>query len=222
MSIATDRTVNFGAMARRSVADTARTHASIVDRAVDVASVEGLEGLTIGRLATDLEMSKAGVLGHFGTKEELQLATLKAAVRVYVREVWEPAAGAAPGRARLLAIGDAWLGYLERDVFPGGCFVSAASCEFDDRPGRVRDALAAHHRRWMDVLAAEARTAVAAGELPRGTDPHDVAFGLNAIAMGVNQARHLLGDDTASPRGWRAMRALLGAPRARRRALSRT
>ncbi len=205
-------------MARRSAADTARTRAAIVDRAVDLASVEGLEGLTIGRLATDVKMSKAGVLGHFGTKEELQLATLEAALGVYAREVWEPASDAAPGRARLLAIADAWLDYLIRDVFPGGCFVTAASCEFDDRPGAVRDRLTTAYRGWLDLLAGEARTAVRAGELPRGTDPQDVAFSLNAIAMGVNQARHLFGDEAAAERGWRAMRTLLGAPRARRRA----
>jgi AcrR family transcriptional regulator len=208
-------------MSRRSVADTARTRAAIVDRAVAVASVEGLEGLTIGHLASDLNMSKAGVLGHFGTKEGLQLATMEAAVAIYVREVWEPASSAAPGRARLLAVADAWLDYLARDVFPGGCFVTAASSEFDDRPGLVRDALTAAYGRWLDLLAAEARTAIRAGELPRGTDPRDVAFGLNAIAMGVNQGRHLFGDEAACERGWRAMRTLLQAPRARRRPRSR-
>src|SRR3954453_6696363 len=127
-------------MPRRSAADAARTRTSILDRSVAVASVEGLEGLTIGRLATDLDMSKAGVLGHFGTKEELQLAALRAAREVYRREVWDRAASAAPGRARLLAIADAWMSYLARDVFPGGCFVTAAAAEFDDRPGRVHDA----------------------------------------------------------------------------------
>jgi hypothetical protein len=85
----------------------------------------------------------------------------------------------------------------------------------------VRDALAAAYRGWLDLLAGEARIAVRAGELPRGTDPQDVAFGLNAIAMGVNQARRLFGDEVAAERGWRAMRALLGAPRARRRAALR-
>jgi AcrR family transcriptional regulator len=209
-------------MARRSVADTARTHAAIVDRAVDLASVEGLEGLTLGRLASEMKMSKAGVLGHFGTKEELQLATLEAALAIFRREVWAPASDAAPGRERLLAIADAWLDYLRRDVFPGGCFVTAASCEFDDRPGRVRDALSAAYGGWLDLLADEARTAVRAGELPPGTDPQDVAFGLNAIAMGVNQARHLFGDEAAAQRGWRATRALLSAPRARRRGSIRT
>jgi AcrR family transcriptional regulator len=204
-------------MPRRSAAEALQTRAAILDRCVDLASAEGLEGLTIGRLAEELRMSKAGVLGHFGTKEELQLAALRNAVGIFTREVWEPAAGAAPGRPRLLAIGDRWLSYLERDVFPGGCFVTAASCEFDDRPGRVRDALAARQAQWLGVLAGEARTAVRNGELPRGADPDDVAFTLNAIAMGVNQSRRLLGDPDATARGWRAMRTLLGAPRARRR-----
>ena len=216
MSIATDRTVNFAAVPRRSAAETARTHASIVDLAVDLASLEGLEGLTIGRLATELRMSKAGVLGHFGTKEELQLATVGAAFAVYVREVWEPASDARPGQKRLLAIADAWLDYLDRDVFPGGCFLTAASSEFDDRPGRVHDAVRDGHRRWLGVLAGEARTAIGDGDLPKGTNPDDVAFGLNAIAMGVNQARRLAADPEATARGWRAMRALLHAPRARR------
>src|SRR3954469_4404250 len=204
-------------MPRRSVADAARTHAAILERSIDLASVEGLEGLTIGRLAGDLQMSKAGVLGHFGTKEELQLATVHGALEIFAREVWAPAQDAAPGRARLLAIADAWMSYLGRDVFPGGCFMTAASTEFDDRPGRVHDAIVAMHSEWMGVLAREARMAIKNGELPRTTDPEDIAFGLNAIAMGVNQSRRLLGDTTAPERGWRAMRALLGAPRARRR-----
>ena len=204
-------------MPRRSVADAARTRSTILDRSVALASVEGLEGLTIGRLAGDLQMSKAGVLGHFGTKEELQLAALDAARAVYRREVWDRAAPATPGRARLLAIADAWLSYLARDVFPGGCFVTAASCEFDDRPGRVRDRIRTQHGEWMAVLAREARQAIADGDLPRATDADDVAFTMNAIAMGVNQGRHLLGDADAPARGWRAMRTLLHAPRARRK-----
>jgi AcrR family transcriptional regulator len=204
-------------MPRRSAADAARTRTAILERSVALASTEGLEGLTIGRLATDLDMSKAGVLGHFGTKEQLQLAALSAARAIYRREVWDRAQGAEPGRARLLAIADAWMSYLGRDVFPGGCFVTAASCEFDDRPGRVREAIVAQHAEWMGVLAREARQAIADGDLPRATDTSDVAFHMNAIAMGVNQARHLLGDPDAPARGWRAMRTLLHAPRARRR-----
>jgi AcrR family transcriptional regulator len=206
-------------MPRRSAADAARTKEAIIDRSVALASVEGLEGLTIGRLAIDLDMSKAGVIGHFGTKEELQLAALSAARMTYKREVWDRAAAVAPqpGHRRLLAIADAWLSYLARDVFPGGCFITAASCEFDDRPGRVHDAIRAQHEEWLRVLQHEAQAAIAAGDLPRGTRPDDVAFTMNAIAMGANQARHLAQDPDASARGWRAMRALLHAPRARRR-----
>jgi AcrR family transcriptional regulator len=206
-------------MPRRSAADAARTKEAIIDRSVALASVEGLEGLTIGRLATDLDMSKAGVIGHFGTKEELQLAALSAARAVYKREVWDRAVAVAPepGHRRLLAIADAWMSYLARDVFPGGCFITSASCEFDDRPGRVRDAIRAQHEQWLAVLRREAAAAIAAGDLPRGTRADDVAFTMNAIAMGTNQARHLARDPDGPARGWRAMRTLLHAPRARRR-----
>jgi AcrR family transcriptional regulator len=203
-------------MPRRSAAAALETRDAILERSVSVASVEGLEGLTMGRLAGDLAMSKAGVIGHFGTKEELQLATLARALARFRASVWDPAADARPGRARLLAICDAWLSYLDEDVFPGGCFMTSASAEFDDRPGRVRDALVAAHHRWMGVLASEVRVAVAAGELPRSADPSAIAFQLNALAMGVNQALHLADDDTAILHAWRAMRAALGSPRARR------
>lgn len=204
-------------MPRRSVADTRKTRAAILQRSVDVASVEGLEGLTLGRLAGDLAMSKAGVLGHFGTKEELQLATLGRAMSMFRTAVWDPAAAAKPGRARLLAICDAWLSYLSADVFPGGCFMTAAAAEFDDRPGRVRDALVASHLQWMEALASEATVAIDAGELPPAANPNAIAFQVNALAMGVNQARHLAGDEAASVYAWRAMRELLGSPHARRR-----
>lgn len=204
-------------MPRRSAADALKTRASILERSVDLASLEGLEGVTMGRLASDLAMSKAGVLNHFPSKEELQLATLRQAFARFGREVWEPAADAAPGRARLLAICDAWLTYLAADVFPGGCFMTAASAEFDDRPGRVRDLLAVSHRRWMKTLEAEAKVAIKAGELPPRSDPGAIAFQLNALAMGVNQARHLSRDEASVDWAWRAMRQILHAPRARRR-----
>src|SRR4051794_18209470 len=109
-------------MPRRSVADTERTRAAILDRSVALASVEGLDGLTIGRLAGEVGMSKAGVLGHFGTKEDLQLEALERALEIFRAEVWDHVAELPPGRARLLALCDRWLSYLARDVFPGGCF----------------------------------------------------------------------------------------------------
>jgi AcrR family transcriptional regulator len=194
---------------RRSIAEARKTRSSILDHAVEVSSREGLEGLTIGRLAQDLEMSKSGVLGHFGSKEALQLATLKAALEVYRRELWDPVRDAKPGRARLSAICDAWISYLERGVFPGGCYITAVASEFDDRGGPVHDAIADALSRWYGVLEAEARTAIEAGELPADADAATIAFQLNALAVGANQALQLLGDRKASKRARRLMQAVL-------------
>jgi AcrR family transcriptional regulator len=191
-------------MPRRSAAAALETRRSIVDRAVDVASVEGLEGLTIGRLAGDLDMSKAGVIGHFGTKEKLQLAALERAVEIFRREVWEPAAGTDPGLARLRAIADAWISYLERGVFPGGCFLTAASTEWDGREGPVRDSVRSTLALWLGVLAADAARAGL-------DDPGQVAFEMNAVAMGLNQALQLDLDPQAPERARRAMTRLLAA-----------
>jgi AcrR family transcriptional regulator len=195
---------------RRSAQAAAATREAILDTAVDRASRSGLESLTIGTLAESLGMSKAGVIGPFGSKEALQLAALEAAVATFRREVWEVAAGVAPGRARLEAIIAAWLDYLERGVFPGGCFLTAAAAEFDDRPGPVRDAVRDALRLWLDVLAAEVARARRAGELPREIDPKQAAFELNALAAGVNQALQLFGDERATERGRRAMRRAIG------------
>jgi AcrR family transcriptional regulator len=200
-------------MPRRSVAEARDTHAAIVARAVDLASVEGLEGLTIGRLAADMQMSKAGVIGHFGTKEALQLEALRAANRVFRREVWDPNQHRKPGLPRLLAVCDAWIGYLERGVFPGGCFVTAASCEFDGRPGQVREAVRDSVLTWRRVLEDDVRAARAAGELPPRTDPALVAFQIAAIALATNQAIQLLRDERAPAQARAALRSLLGRRR---------
>lgn len=196
---------------RRSVAATRDTRAMIVERATQIASVDGLEGLTIGQLAGDVGMSKSGLIRHFDSKQQLQLATLDAAVAVFRRVVWEPAEHAAPGRARLAAICDAWRAYLVGDAFPGGCFLTAAATEFDGRPGPVRDAVAATLRHWNAVLRQEAATAVAAGELPSGTDPEQVAFELGAIAAALNQRVQLMHDPDAEALAARAMRRTLAA-----------
>jgi AcrR family transcriptional regulator len=196
-------------MALSSVAAAGDTRTAIVERAVQLASVEGLEGLTFGRLAADLNMSKAGVVGHFGSKERLQLAALEAALEVFRREVWDKTAAAEPGLLRLLAICDAWISYLERGVFPGGCFLTAAACEFDGREGPVRDALVAALSGWRELLEWHARTAVEAGDLPPGTDPAWIAFQLGAIAAGANQALQLFGDGDAPRHARHAMRAVL-------------
>jgi len=197
---------------RRSAAAARETRGEIVARAVAVASTDGLEGLTIGRLATDLSMSKAGVIGHFGSKEGLQLAALEEAVAIFTREVWEPAAAAPPGRARLEAIRDAWIAHLQSGVFPGGCFLTAASMEFDGRDGPVREQVIAALNRWRAVIERDVRGAIDAGELPRELDPAQVWFEWNAAAVGLNQALQLFGDASAPERARRAMGRALGLP----------
>jgi AcrR family transcriptional regulator len=175
-----------------------RTRAAILERAVDLASSEGLEGLTIGRLAADLEMSKSGLFGHFGSKEELQLASIEEASTRFVREVIEPTLAEPEGAPRLRALGASYLDYLERGVFAGGCFFAAASIEFDDRPGpvgdRVRDAVGA----WMAYLEGQARAAEA-------DDPKLLAFEFHALAQGANSAFRLFGDPRAFARARRAI-----------------
>jgi AcrR family transcriptional regulator len=197
---------------RKSAVEAGETRAAILDRAIDVASLEGLEGLTIGRLADDMRMSKAGVVGGFGSKEGLQLATLEGAIAVWRREVWDRVEEVEPGLPRLRAVCRAWVNYLVSDVFPGGCFLTAASFEFDGRSGPVRDAIEAAMTLWLRVLAGEARTAVEAGDLPAGTDPEQVAFELNALAVGANQSRQLQGAEDVGPRTLAAMTRVLDFP----------
>ncbi len=195
---------------RSSATGAARTRAEIIDAAVGQASLEGLEAITIGRLAGRLGMSKAGVIGPFGTKEELQLAALESANAVFRREVWDPVASAEPGLGRLEALMESWLSFLGSDVFPGGCFITQAAADFDGREGSVRAAVEETSRLWERVLCREARAAIGRGELPAGTDPRQIAFELGAIAQGVNQARQLRREQDAAGRGRRAMRRVLG------------
>jgi AcrR family transcriptional regulator len=199
-------------MPRRSAAAVADSRAVAVTAAVDLASVEGLEGITIGRLAGDLGMSKSGLVGRFGDKEALQRATLAAAVERFTAAVWEPALAAQPGLPRLEAIVDAWIAHLRGGVFPGGCFVTTASVEYDARPGPLRDDVAHAVRRWLGVLEAEARAAQAAGDLAADRDPGGVAFELHSLASGGGVAGRLLDDADALGRTRAAMRRAIGLP----------
>jgi AcrR family transcriptional regulator len=165
-----------------------QTRAAILDRAVDVASAEGLEGLTIGRLAAELRMSKSGLFAHFGSKQELQLATVAAAAARFGDDVIQPALERPAGAERLRAIGTAYLDHI--DDYAGGCFWSSVSAEYDDRPGPVRDAIAAAMDAWLEVLSAEAR---AAGI----EEPDRFAFEFYAIGMGANARYRLNGDRRA-------------------------
>jgi AcrR family transcriptional regulator len=183
---------------------------AILNRAVDLASVEGLEGLTIGRLATELRMSKSGLFDHFGSKQDLQLATVERARAILWREVVEPAGAAEQGLPRLRALLEGYLAYLERDVLPGGCFLTAAATEFDGRPGPVRDAIAAAGRAWARELETQAELARAQGELPADTDPLQLVFELSAAPTRANLVYQLYGDRTAFARARTAIARLLG------------
>ena len=196
---------------RRSAAEALQTRARLVETATAMASTDGLEGVTVGRLADAAGLSKSGVTRHFATKEELQLRALAHAVELFTTDVWAPAADRRAGRERLLAICAAWTAHLAGDTFPGGCFITAASAEFDGRAGPVRDAIQSALERWLRVLRREAETAVEQGELPPDTDPAELAYQLNALALAANQARQLLGDDDAPARSLELMRRTLAA-----------
>jgi len=156
-------------------------------------------------------MRKSSVFSLFGSKQELQLATLEAAIAQFMDEVWRPVADERPGMARLLALCDSWLAYHEREVMPGGCFLTTATIEFDARPGALRDAVAGSMKRWLGVLEREVALAVATGELPADTEPADVAFQLNALAAAASYGFQLWRDPEVFRRARRSMR------RARRR-----
>lgn len=192
-----------------------RTRASILHRAVDLASLEGLEGLTIGRLADDLGMSKSGLFAHFGSKEELQLATIAAAGERFLDEALRPALKAERGYPRLAAICRAWISYMRRDVFPGGCFFAAASFEFDGRPGAVRDMLVKMMDEWIGAIEKAIRMARDAGHIDAGADPKQLAFEINALFFGANFAYQLRGDKKAFSRATRAIEERLEAVRIR-------
>lgn len=197
-------------MPRRSNAEAQRTREAIIGQAVQTASVEGLEGVTIGQLATDLGMSKAGVIGHFQNKTDLQRAALMRAQAMFTEQVWGPAEKSEPGLERLHAICDAWVAHLVDCPFEGGCFMTTASTEWDARRhGELREDVRAGMERWRRALRREARTAIKAGELDAEHDPDQVAFELLAIAMGLNQAIQLLDDRRAADLARRAMQRVL-------------
>jgi AcrR family transcriptional regulator len=201
-------------MPRRSAAAVAATRAAVTKEAVDRASIDGLEGLTIGGLAEAAEMRKSSVFSLFGSKQELQRAAFDAAIEQFTREVWDPVAQRRPGRERLLALCEAWLSYHEREVLPGGCFMTTATIEYDARRGPMRDVIARTMERWLAVLEREAAIAVDRGELPSDADPGDIAFQLNAIASAASYGFQLWRDRTVFNRARRSMRRVLLDPSA--------
>jgi AcrR family transcriptional regulator len=168
-----------------------KTRQDILRTSIDIASAEGLEGLSIGRLASELKMSKSGLFAHFGSKEELQLATLETASRMFVSEVVRPTEKIDHGLPRLIALVDAWIRSVDNTCNRGGCFFYAVSAEMDDRPGRVRDLISRLTRDWIETLTKEMKLAIRLGELERSCDAELVIFQLHGFVQEGNWLRRL-------------------------------
>ena len=189
-----------------------RTRESILETAVQLAPVEGIDGITIGRLASELGMSKSGLFAHFGSKEELQLATIDTAREIFVETVIAPAREAERGLPRLEALMDHWLAYMRREVFKGGCFFDAVRGEYNSRPpGPVRDAVWADFASWSEILVNRVKAAQAAGHLDPGADPEQVAFELDALGGAANVRFQLDRDEAWFERAREASTARLEA-----------
>ena len=186
-----------------------QTRRSILARAVDIASVDGLEGLTIGRLADALSLSKSGLFAHFGSKQDLQLAVVETAADIFTESALAPAASAAPGLPRLLHLSRSWLRHVEEVPFRGGCFFAAVALEVDDRPGRVRDRVLALTRGWVEMLEKEAQAALDDGDLEADADPSQVAFEIHAFLQEANRSFQLHGEPDAFRRAATAIHRTL-------------
>jgi len=181
---------------RRPRADGERSRRTILRAAADLATIDGLEGLSIGNLAAHSGMSKSGLYAHFGSKEELQLATIETAWEIFEAEVIEPTAGILDPLARLRALADRFLSYVERRVFPGGCFFASTTAELDTHPGPVRDKLASLFERWRTQLELLVREAQTAGSVGADDDPADIAFELHAYLL-MGNLRFVLDNERA-------------------------
>lgn len=192
----------------------ADTRERILEQAVRLASRNGLEGLTIGTLSSELGLSKSGLFAHFGSKDELQLQVLQAAVERFEEVVIRPVLKTPRGEPRIRALFEHWLVWADREALPGGCPIVAASVEFDDRPGPQREFLAASHRRRFDFMARAARVAIEAGHFRADVDPEQFAFEMDAIVLGHHHTHRMLRDPKARERARVAFERVLAFCRA--------
>ncbi|GAS89811.1 TetR/AcrR family transcriptional regulator [Mycolicibacterium brisbanense] len=193
----------------------ARARAAILASAADIASAEGLEGLSIARLAQECGTSKSNVAAHFGSKAQLQLAAVDYAGEVFTTEVIAPALTAPKGMPRLLALYRQWMDYSRRRVFSGGCFFAAVTAEYDARDGALRDALRERRLSWLGLQQQLVREAQAAGEIGADLDPVQLVFELDAFAVAANSQAVLFDDDTAYDRATAAITSRIDVERTR-------
>jgi AcrR family transcriptional regulator len=190
---------------RSQRSDGVRTRQAILQTASDLVSVEGLTGLSIGRLGAELGMSKSGVFAHFGSKQELQLATIDAAVAVYRAEIVDPAASQPPGLERVVRLVDAFLSYSRRHVFPGGCFLATTLVEFAAKPGPIRERLASIHEDWLRIISWHLRQAQRADDLISSADCDQIAFEIAALLNTADWVFNLRDSPEALERARRAV-----------------
>ena len=186
-----------------------RSRDAILREAARLVTVEGIDGLSIARLAEAVGLSKSGLFAHFKSKEELQLATIETADRIFRDEVVAPARAKGPGLERLRALCDEFLAHLERGVFPGGCFFTSAAAELSPRPGPVREAIAASYREWIGLLEEQAEKAKELGELDASTDTPQLVFELNGMLIVANIFYFLFEDAAELERARRGVRKRL-------------
>jgi AcrR family transcriptional regulator len=187
------------------------TREAILLHALKLATKVGFEGLTIGRLADDLKLSKSGLFAHFGSKENLQVKVLELASRRFVDEVIKPALTAPRGVRRVRALFERWLAWETSPGLPGGCPFNAAATELDDRPGPAHDYVVRAQRDWLETVANTARTAIQEGDFDAGVDCEQFAYELQSIMLGYAHAARLMKDPKARARTERAFEALLHA-----------
>lgn len=196
---------------RRS--DGQRTRAAILRQAADLATVNGLDGLTIGTLADALGMSKSGLYAHFKSKEELQLATVEEAGRIFGEQVNAPALRAEPGIDRLVVVCDAFFDYLQRRCFPGGCFFAVTSLEMGSRPGRVKERVAQWQGGFVELLRENSAEAIELKQLDATEDPDALAFELNGVVLAADVHFILHGNEAALDIARQVVRRRLGVTR---------
>lgn len=171
---------------RRRRSDGERSRSAILDEAARLATVEGIGGLSIARLADAVGMSKSGLFAHFGSKEELQLATVETADSLFAAQVIEPASNASSGIDRLRRLVDGYLRYLEVETFPGGCFFASVLAEVDMQPGAVRDRLVEFLNDWLGHLETAVREAQAEGAIDPAEDSGQLTFEIEAALLLAN------------------------------------
>jgi AcrR family transcriptional regulator len=201
--------MNSASAHKRTRSDGERSRRAILEASAKLATVEGLRGLTIGGLADATGMSKSGLYAHFGSKEELQLATIDAADQIFEEEVVRPATASGGPLEQIVQLAERFLDYVGSDVFPGGCFFAAASADIDTHPGRVKDRIATFQAGWMGRLAELLAEAQQNREIDQNEDPMQLAFELNSMLGLANAVYVMYGDRSGFDRARNGIRQRL-------------